>query len=302
LSQRWGPTFTLPRLCAVLSSREWIKPQCYVDFLLSAKLEGVHFFDKVPGLCRTIGSLCTISCVTSLMTISAMSCNRYVYIVHNSRYTTIFRARNCVIYCVSFYCVGLCLVLLNLADIGDHSFDHKSLECIWDRMATYTYTIVFSVVLVWIPIIVTGCSYLHMYVHVQGVRNRVHNVNGNATGRSTGFKLAKTLFIIYCVFSTCWIPYALLIVADSQDTFSYELHVLIVVFAHLHPSINWLVYYVTNRKFHVAFKYLLRLNRSLPVGSQTAAVSVISSQLERRDAGTNEKGRGRCSLDGKGTM
>ncbi|XP_071083595.1 melatonin receptor type 1B-B-like [Haliotis cracherodii] len=237
-----------------------------------AKLEGSDFFDRIPGLCRVIGSLCTMSCVASLMTIAAMSCNRYVFIVHHSHYKSIFSTRNCVIYCVLFYCVGMCLVLLNLADIGGHSFDHKSLECIWERMATYPYTVVFSVVMVWIPIGVTGISYGRMYQHVRAVRSRVQNAratnpgsNDKSTDRAPDFKLAKTLFIIYIVFSVCWIPYALLIVLDSRDTFQHELHVFIVVFAHLHPSINWLVYYVTNRKFHKAFIEILGLNKCISV-------------------------------------
>ncbi|XP_046363508.2 melatonin receptor type 1B-B-like [Haliotis rufescens] len=240
-----------------------------------AKLEGSDFFDRIPGLCRVIGSLCTMSCVASLMTIAAMSCNRYVFIVHHSHYKSIFSTRNCVIYCVLFYCVGMCLVLLNLADIGGHSFDHKSLECIWERMATYPYTVVFSVVMVWIPIGVTGISYLRIYQHVRAVRSRVHNARAThpgstdkSTDRTPDFKLAKTLFIIYIVFSVCWIPYALLIVLDSRDTFQHELHVFIVVFAHLHPSINWLVYYATNRKFHSAFIEILGLNKCVSVQRQ----------------------------------
>ncbi|XP_046568485.1 melatonin receptor type 1B-B-like [Haliotis rubra] len=194
--------------------------------------------------------------------------DRYVFIVHHSHYKSIFNTRNCVIYCVLFYCVGMSLVLLNLADIGDHSFDHKSLECIWERMATYPYTVVFSVVMVWIPIIVTGMSYLRMYRHVRAVRSRVENARAThpgptekAAGLKPSYKLAKTLFIIYLVFSVCWIPYALLIVLDSRDTFQHELHVCIVVFAHLHPSINWLVYYATNRKFHNAFIDILCLDK-----------------------------------------
>ncbi|XP_046568437.1 melatonin receptor type 1B-B-like [Haliotis rubra] len=272
-----------------------------------AKLEGSDFFDRIPGLCRVIGSLCTMSCVASLMTIAAMSCNRYVFIVHHSHYKSIFSTRNCVIYCVLFYCVGMSLVLLNLADIGDHSFDHKSLECIWERMATYPYTVVFSVVMVWIPICITGLSYMCMYRHVRSVRLRVHNVRAahpgpteKAADLKPSFKLAKTLFIIYLVFSVCWIPYALLIVLDSRDTFQHELHVCIVVFAHLHPSINWLVYYATNRKFHNAFIEILGLDKCSSV--QRRPTLSTSRQLPQ-GSGDNRRMKiavvGSCNLTPK---
>ncbi|XP_046363509.2 melatonin receptor type 1B-B-like [Haliotis rufescens] len=257
-----------------------------------AKLEGSDFFDRIPGLCRAIGSLCTMSCVASLMTIAAMSCNRYVFIVHSKYYRTIFKARNCVIFCMSFYCVGLCLVLLNFADIGDHNFDHKSLECIWARMATYPYTVVFSIVLVWIPITVTGICYLRMYLHVRAVRKRVKQKRADRsktnTNKPPSFRLARTLFIIYVVFSVCWIPYALIIVLDASDTFHFGAHVYIVVFAHLHPSINWLVYYATHRKFHNAFLEILHLNKCLKRKPDAASSSQTPFDSSKQTSTTDD--------------
>ena len=296
------------------------------------------------------------------MTLSAMSCNRYVLICHRHLYPRLFTIRNSVIMCCCFYFIGFFLVVLNFFGIGDHSFDHKSLECFWDRMADHNYTIVFSVVVILIPITVTGLSYIRLYLHVRQSRLKVDShskvnpkpeVSTNATptkpavgdvqrkestsgndetagiqlknfkdesngrqdiqseqpdlarekddpkktrlgangspkengqcthngariatekqqnpkSKAAGgkmnptLKLARALFIIYLVFSACWLPFSLLIALDADDTFSQELHVTVVVWAHLHPSINWLVYYLTNQKFHAAFRKLLRLNK-----------------------------------------
>lgn len=238
---------------------------CSLIFI-SAKLEGEVFFASIPGLCRIIGSLCTISCVGSLMTLACMSFNRYVHICHNSLYIKIFTKEGCVAMCLSFYSIGAILVMLNMAGIGDHSYDRKSMECIWDRMATYPYTIIFSICLVWIPILITGFSYSRLYRYVQRSRQRVqeHNLNPMPVKRPNlrkSFNLAKTLFVIYAVFSICWIPYALLLVLDKEDTYSHVVHLYITMFAHLHPSINWLVYYTTNKKFSRAFNTILPLKK-----------------------------------------
>ena len=168
--------------------------------------------------------------------------------------------------CLSLYLVGTFLVLLNLAGIGDHSFDHKSYECIWDRMATFPYTVVFSVTLVWIPTLITGTCYLRIYLYVSAHRRKIrqqHDVNDAQRASPTLRKLnlAKTLFTIYAVFTTCWIPYALLIVIDAKDEFPHEVHIYITMFAHLHPSLNWIIYYLTNKKFADAYKQLF--NRCL---------------------------------------
>lgn len=307
-----------------------------------------------------MGSICTVSCVGSLSTLSALSLNRYVLICHQNLYHRIFTVWKCLMMVLLIYVVGILLVVLNFVGVGEHSFDHKSLECIWNRMANRTYTIVFAIVVVWVPITVTGLSYCKIYLHVRDVRMRVHhsgnasfvpnstydpheaheceavtkngcvqkaeptsNVSPNdprsgkedkgkvvsdskrkpegqlrleegssnngkpqngqiavvvhegvseakvssspADGRkkpkahrdSATLKVARALFLIYLVFSVCWVPYSLLLILDANDTFAHELHVVIVVWAHLHPSINWVVYYNTHTKFRAAFRKLL---------------------------------------------
>nr|KAG5698181.1 hypothetical protein BaRGS_030544 [Batillaria attramentaria] len=303
------------------------------------KTAGWEFFDSVPHLCRVVGSLCTMSCVGSLMTLSAMSCNRYVLIVHPNYYRRIFTLPHSVIMCLCFYLVGFLLVSLNFFGVGDHSFDHKSLECIWDRMANHDYTIVFAFVLVLVPITVIGLAYTRLYLHVRRIGLKAHNHGKKSAGvastslltedsttmqmpvrvnkdaektsaelkslikevdvekehasaemlsvstpsqagksattpqcsqdraitrgstKNPTFRLARTLFFIYLVFAVCWLPFALLMILDSEDTFSHELHVVIVAWAHLHPSLNWFVYYHTHSKFRRAFRKLLRLDR-----------------------------------------
>lgn len=131
--------------------------------ILAGKLEGENFFHQVPGLCEAVAYMCTVSCIVSLGSITLMSFSRFVFICHYKYYETIFRKGTCVAMCVGLYLIGISLILLNLAGIGGHSFDRKSLVCIWDRMATYYYTVTFSVVLVWIPVLFTGLFYICIY-------------------------------------------------------------------------------------------------------------------------------------------
>lgn len=225
-----------------------------------AKLEGETFFNSISGLCQAIAYVCTIACVNSLGSITLMSFNRYIFICHHKYYDKIFKKPTCIAMCILLYLTGLTLVLLNLAGIGDHSFDRKSLECIWDRMATYYYTVAFSVLLVWIPVTITGIFYLKIYISVRTSTKKITEVTCSNHNRKA-IKLARTLFFIYMIFSSCWIPYALIIVVDRNDTFPYESHLILTAFGHLHPSINWLIYYFTNTKFRKAFDELVKLNK-----------------------------------------
>lgn len=231
-----------------------------IHYDISAKLEGETFFNSITGLCQAIAYVCTIACVNSLGSITLMSFNRYIFICHHKYYDKIFKKPTCIAMCIFLYLTGLTLVLLNLAGIGDHSFDRKSLECIWDRMATYYYTVAFSVLLVWIPVTITGIFYLKIYISVRTSTKKITEVTCSNHNRKA-IKLARTLFFIYLIFSSCWIPYALIIVVDRNDTFPYEPHLILTAFGHLHPSINWLIYYFTNTKFRKAFDELVKLNK-----------------------------------------
>ncbi|XP_062605057.1 melatonin receptor type 1A-like [Saccostrea cucullata] len=233
----------------------------YVFFYcLLGKLEGEKFFLANPGLCQVIAYLCTISCISSLGSITLMSFSRFIFICHNKYYDTIFRKSTSITMCVGLYLTGLLMVLLNLAGIGDHSYDRKSLECIWDRMATYYYTVAFSVVLVWIPVVLNALFYFSIYYKVHKNANQIMDLTSSKLERKS-VGLARTLFLIYAIFATCWVPYAIIIVADKENSFPHEAHLIITTFAHLHPSINGLVYYKTNKKFQDAFNLLLKLDR-----------------------------------------
>ncbi|KAK3609835.1 hypothetical protein CHS0354_029875 [Potamilus streckersoni] len=254
-----------------------------------AKLEGEKFFNSVPGLCKTIGSLCTISCIGSLMSIGSLSFNRYIRICHQNLYSKLFTKRSCICLCVGFYIFGVFLVLLNLAKIGDHQFDRKAILCIWDRMATHNFTIVFSVVLVWIPMILIGVFYSLIYFYVARHKsNTMLSTNNNSLQKSVKVQVAKTFFIIYAIFSVCWIPYALAIAADHNNSFSHEAHTYIAMWAHLHPSINWIVYYTTHRNFRKAFNDILCRCRN-PKWKRGEPGTASNSESNNATAGTSSQ-------------
>ena len=243
------------------------------------------------------------------MTIAAMSFNRYIYVCKSDYYHKVFTKRNSVIICCSLYGVGVILVLLNQFGIGDHSFDRKSLECIWDRMASFSYTVVFSVTLVWIPCFIIGICYLKLYLFVKRHKQKLTNHRNGITNLAVPQipskpqpQLGKTFILIYAVFVTCWAPYALLIVLDLEDSFPHEVHLFITMFAHLHPSINWLIYYLTHRKLALAFCKLLgfksRPNLSSSGKNITFGDTQVAKALQRQKASDNNNKPDASSVSG----
>ncbi|XP_076091481.1 melatonin receptor type 1B-A-like [Mytilus galloprovincialis] len=250
------------------------------------KIEGRPFFMQYPILCEIIGKMCTISCIVSLGSITFLSFNRYILICYNSYYEKIFTRISCIIMCISLYVLGIILVLLNYAGIGGHGFDDKSLECIWDRKATYSFTVFFSVCLVWIPLTVVGISYFKLFLFVRNKRKQVTSKNSASNIDNKSLRLAKAIFIVYAVFSICWIPFAILLVADTDDTFSHEIHLCITVFAHFHPSFNFFIYYFSNRKFKSDFHKLFHIGKKNNVKVSLSSVRKIKSKSSLSDMKT----------------
>jgi hypothetical protein len=85
----------------------------------------------------------------------------------------VFNFRNSVLMCLGFLLIGLIIISMNFFDIGNHHFDPKSLECIWDRMADHTYTVIFASTIILFPILVVGLAYLKLYLHVIESHRRV---------------------------------------------------------------------------------------------------------------------------------
>lgn len=230
-----------------------------VYFNSSGKLKGHEFFLSIPMTCRIIACLCTISCVTSQLTISILGVHRYICVRYRKLYRRISTKRNCAFTVVGIYSVGIVMVSLNAVGIGDHTFDIKSLECIWDRLATYYYTVFLSVGLMFIPSVAVGLLYLRIYLLVRHFDRRmeVHvKLNGDRYPAVRHATSVKTLFIIYAVFTVCWIPHGVLIVLDYDDRYSQVVHVYLSTFAHMHPSLTWIVYYFTSKQFAQAYKQL----------------------------------------------
>ena len=190
----------------------------------------------MPGFCRGIACLCTIACVNSLGSIVLMSFSRYVSICHHNLYNTIKKNR-----------------LLN--DVFLSLFDRSivnSPEFCWNRRS-FVQSSEFGVYLGSIDYLLLH-SILHsdfcletvtchrdilrhnFFLKFRGSK-RIVNATSHAQQKRPLY-LAKTLFLIYTAFVLCWIPYAILMVADREDSFPLEIHVIITTFANLHPSFN----------------------------------------------------------------
>ena len=175
--------------------------------------------------------------------------------------------------CIGLWVFSIIIELPNFFGWGDHVYDLKTRSCIWDRTADHSYTIFFSAVGVAFPVILIAICYALIYRFVMlastamkllevgemVVGKKVHNIEKRSKD------LTMTVFICFVVFVFCWTPYALVVALDHKDMYNTEVHLYVLLLAHVNSSVNWIVYGATNKYFRRAYFRILGLSRSLPV-------------------------------------
>ena len=71
--------------------------------------------------------------------------------------------------------------------------------------------------------------------------------------------MIRTFFIIFLAFMTCWTPYAVIVVVDYTDQLPHQVHLYILLLAHLHSSLNGIIYFFTNQHFRHSYEKLFLL-------------------------------------------
>ena len=67
----------------------------------------------------------------------------------------------------------------------------------------------------------------------------------------------KTVFIIFIAFVCCWIPYIVVLLYDSSDTLPLTVHLYTSMLAHLHASLNFAIYNLSNRTVRIGYRRLV---------------------------------------------
>ena len=234
-------------------------------------VKGEGWFIIRPAICEAVASICLTSCFCSLMSIGAVSFNRYIHICHNEHYRKIYTPRNSVLICVGLWIVCFTAEMSCFIGWGDHSYDRKTLSCVWDRTADFSYTVFFSGAGVAFPIVLISICYIKIYAFFRASKKRVAAMEMNSpsggskpdadgvrqikkqSARNESMKLARTLFIIFAVFAACWTPYAIIVVADIHDEYAMEVHIFSILLAHTNSSLNSVLYGLTNVHFRQGY-------------------------------------------------
>ena len=146
---------------------------------------------------------------------------------------------------------------------GDHGYDDMARMCLWDRKASFSYTLFFVFGGVGVPVVLISICNIAVYLYVRKNEMRVApsgdgvNVTSQRTS-SMSLRLSRTFAVIFIVFVVCWSPYCVLILIDQNDKAHPALHLFVTLLAHLSSSNNYILYGLTNRDFRQGYWRILQ--------------------------------------------
>jgi hypothetical protein len=110
------------------------------SFTVVGVLAGKNYFIKRPGLCEFIAFSCLVFCETSLISIGFLAFNRYIKICHSNSYHKIFTTKLTIFYCGICWLIGFLITLPNVTGWSNFIYDKHTLNCLWNRLASRSYS------------------------------------------------------------------------------------------------------------------------------------------------------------------
>ena len=137
-------------------------------------------------------------------------------------------------------------------------------KCLWDRTRSHHYTLFYVTVGMLLPFVIIVFCYWRIFVHIRRAKLRImqgrHGGCGCLGAWSTQAAIVKTIrqikviFIIFIAFCVCWAPYIVVLLSDESDIFPRSIHLYASLCAHLHASVNFFIYGLTNKSLRAGYR------------------------------------------------
>ncbi|XP_061192613.1 melatonin receptor type 1A-like [Saccostrea echinata] len=215
---------------------------------------GEQYFDDKKWLCDFVASLCLTACFCAFLSLTLLTMSRYIYLCHNNVYDKVFNRLSCIIFCITCWVAAFLFQFPNFIEWGKYNFDRKNHQCIWDRTASLSYTLFVSIGLIGGPLLVMAICYFLIFQRIWETKRDIYrmdtkNPHKMRKARTETVRSSKTLFCIFVVFFVCWTPYAITVALDVQNNLSTEVHLFVTLLAHLHSSVNCIIYIMGIKRF-----------------------------------------------------
>ncbi|XP_048511924.1 protein trapped in endoderm-1 isoform X2 [Athalia rosae] len=220
----------------------------------------------------------------SLLSMVAITINRYVLISRPDIYAQVYTIRRIILMLVGIWVLSFSLLVPPLLGIwGTLGFDEASFSCtILSKNGRSPKKVLFAVGFA-IPCLVIIVSYLCIYWRV---RRSLKKLQAHSGGKCGGFqrkedsRVTRLMLTIFLCFLVCFMPLMIANVIDDEMRLPY-LHIVASILSWASSVINPFIYAGTNRLYREAYRQLFcpsitpvaNFNPPKPMHSHSSKVS-----------------------------
>lgn len=214
-------------------------------------------------VCKLNGFLTVLLGATSLLTLCAISVNRYFKIVEAGKYNRIYTIPNTLRILAVTWFVPFVFSISPIFGWSAHEYQVGKCVCHFLFSRNISYTVTFAIIIIIAPFSIILFCYLKIYKIIKAHGAIMGNLRRSQPSINVeDIRIATTLFTVIIVFIICYIPAGVVnIVQMVQPGFNIPhwldmMSFLLVVSNHAN---NPLIYNALNRSFRQAFREVLRL-------------------------------------------
>lgn len=254
------------------------------------------------AMCHILGVLNSVFCEASIMTLTFVSLERFIAIVYPLKYETLITPKRVkfvigYIWLQAVFCASSTFVFSKFTFLQFESI------CTVDWGRNIAYTLIFAIVFLYVPFLVTAVLYCVILQTAIKQRRRIEVIkvgeittesgsqrsgkNGLNSAKKTAKEHKATVMIAIVVgtFCICWFPHSVGVfcLLDPNCNLNDSFFVVTTWLAMLNSAMNSLIYGLMNRSFRRAFKSVLFCERY--VGNADLVTNILQERSDRKSYG-----------------
>lgn len=133
---------------------------------------------------------------------------------------------------------------MSLLGWAGHIYDKKTLSCVWNRLASLSYSLFGVIVCIITPCVLIFLFYMKIFIFSYKSKAKARSLN-----RNHSLRLAQGLFVSFMLFAICWLPYGLIVMLDFADRLPRSAIMFTMTLGHMNSSLNSILYALFNPAF-----------------------------------------------------